>query len=140
MPEKKAATLELNKLQIKADLIVAENALQEAKRSTPKLAKYLKGQMGYHLQQASEKLIKIQIYRSGVEIDNAKLYKHDLQYIINYAESKGISLVIPEYVKKNAMVISTWEAEGRYDVHIVVKFPQLEKAYAVIAEWYQHLP
>ena len=130
---------ELNKLQIKADIVLAENALKEAKSSTPKLAKYLKGQVGYHLQQAAEKLIKIQIYKSGKNIDYSKLYKHDIQYIINYAKSKGISLMIPDYVTKNSMVISSWEAEGRYDVHIVVKYPQLEKAYSVISEWYQQL-
>lgn len=130
---------ELNKLQIKADIVLAENALKEAKSSTPKLAKYLKGQVGYHLQQATEKLIKIQIYKSGKNIDYSKLYKHDIQYIINYAKSKGISLMIPDYVTKNSMVISSWEAEGRYDVHIVVKYPQLEKAYSVISEWYQQL-
>ncbi len=130
---------ELNKLQIKADIVLAENALKEAKSSTPKLAKYLKGQVGYHLQQAAEKLIKIQIYKSGKNIDYSKLYKHDIQYIINYAKSKGISLMIPDYVAKNSMVISSWEAEGRYDVHIVVKYPQLEKAYSVISEWYQQL-
>ncbi|MBO4846653.1 MAG: hypothetical protein J5525_10140 [Lachnospiraceae bacterium] len=130
---------ELNKLQIKADIVVAENALTEAKSSKPKLAKYLKGQVGYHLQQAAEKLIKIQIYRSGEEIDYSRLYKHDLQYIIDYANSKDINLIIPDYVLKNTMVISSWEAEGRYDVHIVVKYPQLEKAFLVISEWYKQL-
>ncbi len=69
---------ELNKLQIKADIVLAENALKEAKSSTPKLAKYLKGQVGYHLQQAAEKLIKIQIYKSGKNIDYSKLYKMEL--------------------------------------------------------------
>ena len=139
MSGRNSATLELNKLQIKADIVVADSTLQQAKQSKPKLAKYLKGQVGYHLQQAAEKLIKIQIYKSGVPVDNAKLYKHDLQYIINYAASKNITLIIPDYVLKNAMVISSWEAEGRYDVHIVVKFTQLEKAYAVISEWYKQM-
>ena len=72
---------ELNKMQIKADIVIAESALNEAKKSKPKLAKYLKGQVGYHLQQAAEKLIKIQIYRSGVAINHSRLYKHDLQYM-----------------------------------------------------------
>ena len=62
MPGNKQATLELNMFQIKADLVAAERIMAEAKESKPKLAKYLKGQAGYHLQQAAEKLIKIQIY------------------------------------------------------------------------------
>ena len=40
---------------------------------------------------------------------------------------------------KNAMVISSWEAEGRYDIHVVVKYPQLEKALSVISEWYRQM-
>ena len=139
MPGNKQATLELNMFQIKADLVAAERIMAEAKESKPKLAKYLKGQAGYHLQQAAEKLIKIQIYKSGQKIDYSKLYKHDLQFIINYAVSNGINLVVPDYVMKNAMVISSWEAEGRYDVHVVVKYPQLEKAFSVISEWYRQM-
>ncbi len=139
MSESNSKTPELNKLQIKADIVLAENALKEAKASTPKLAKYLKGQVGYHLQQAAEKLIKIQIYKSGKKVDYSRLYKLDIKYIIDYAGSKGISLVIPNYVVKNSMIISSWEAEGRYDVHIVVKYSQLEKAYSVISEWYQQM-
>lgn len=136
MPGSKQKPPELNMFQIKADLVSAERIMTEARKSSPKLAKYLKGQTGYHLQQAAEKLIKIQIYESKQEIDHSKLYKHDLQYIINYAGSVGIGLIVPDYVLKNTMVISSWEAEGRYDIHIVVKYPQLEKAYSVISEWY----
>ena len=139
MPGNKQATLELNMFQIRADFVSAETIMAEAKESKPKLAKYLKGLAGYHLQQAAEKLIKIQIYKSGKKIDYSKLYKHDLQYIINYANSSGISLAIPDYVVKNTMVISSWEAEGRYDIHVVVKYPQLEKALSVISEWYRQM-
>lgn len=139
MPGNKQATLELNMFQIRADLVSAETIMAEAKESKPKLAKYLKGLTGYHLQQAAEKLIKIQIYKSGKKIDYSKLYKHDLQFIINYAGSNGINLIVPDYVMKNAMVISSWEAEGRYDVHVVVKYPQLEKAFSVISEWYHQM-
>ena len=46
MSGRNSATLELNKLQIKADIVVADSALQQAKQSKPKLAKYLKGQVG----------------------------------------------------------------------------------------------
>ena len=49
----------ISMLQIKADLSLAKAAMEEAKTAKPaKYAKYLKGQAVYHLQQASEKLIK----------------------------------------------------------------------------------
>ena len=51
----------LNMAQIKADLFMAKAAINEASGLSPKAAKYIKGQAAYHLQQAAEKMIKIQI-------------------------------------------------------------------------------
>ena len=84
-------------------------------------------------------MIKIQLYSAVSSVDQRKVYKHDLVEIITYAKSLGVKLIIPKYVDERALTISSWEAEGRYDVHIVVKFPQLEKAYAVISEWYKQM-
>lgn len=55
--------------QIKADLFVAKATIEEARKRTPSAGKYLKGQAGDHLQQAAEKLIKIQIYYSVPQPD-----------------------------------------------------------------------
>ena len=52
----------LNMGQIKADLFIAGATIDEVKKRPPKEGKYLKGQVAYHLQQATEKLIKVQIY------------------------------------------------------------------------------
>ena len=51
--------------RIKADIFLVEAAIAEAEKLSSKDAKYIKGQAGYHLQQAAEKLIKIQLYASG---------------------------------------------------------------------------
>ena len=59
--------------QIEADLFVAKTTIEEAKKLSSKAGKYYRGLAGYHLQQAAEKLIKIQIYASGAKIDNAKM-------------------------------------------------------------------
>ena len=91
--------LPLNMSQIKADLFMAKSAIAEANNRTPKAAKYIKGQAGYHLQQAAEKLIKIQLYNSNVQLDMHKMYKHPLGDLMGYANSIGVSLDIPEYVK-----------------------------------------
>ena len=50
--------------QIEADLFMAGAAIDKAESLTSKAGKYYRGQAGYHLQQAAEKLIKIQIYDS----------------------------------------------------------------------------
>ncbi|WP_026496132.1 hypothetical protein [Butyrivibrio sp. WCD3002] len=129
----------LNMEQIKADLFVAKATIDEAKRRTPKAAKYLKGQAGYHLQQAAEKLIKIQIYYLEQQPDLKRMYKHSLNELIQYAKSLGISIVVPQYIDEKSLLITSWEAEGRYDVHMIVKITQLEKTFSEIEQWYEIL-
>ena len=48
--------------QIEADLYMAGSALEKASNMTSKAGKFYRGQAGYHLQQAAEKMIKIQIH------------------------------------------------------------------------------
>ncbi len=49
--------------QIEADLFLVDSAIQKAMTLSSKRGKYYKGLAGYHLQQAAEKLVKIQIQR-----------------------------------------------------------------------------
>ncbi len=125
----------LNMGQIKADLFIAGSTIDEVKKRTPKEGKYLKGQAAYHLQQAAEKLIKIQIYYAVKQPDQRKLYKHAINELLNYARSLGISIIVPKYIEDKKLVLSSWEADGRYDVHMTVKITQLEKAYEEIENW-----
>ena len=130
---------ELSMLQAKADIFIAKAAIDEAKVNTPKEAKYIKGLAGYHLQQAVEKLVKIQLYFSNKDIDPAKVYKHKIDQLLAYASSKNISIIIPDYIEHHAVTISSWEAEGRYNLHFVVKINQLEKCYDEVINWYDEL-
>ena len=131
---------DLSMLQIRADMHLAKTAIEESKTAKPiKYAKYLKGLAGYHLQQASEKLVKIQIYRSKVQLSHAKIFKHSIGDLITYARSLGIPFYVSRYVDSHAGTISSWEAEGRYDVHVIVRIDVLERAYSEIYAWYLHL-
>ncbi len=131
--------MELSMPQILADLHIAENCIQEAEKASPKMAKPFKGQAGYHLQQAAEKLIKIQIYNAEVTLDYSKLYKHGLDDLMAYAQSLGIELIVPPYIKNHAYVISSWEARGRYDLHLIVRIDVLKKACFEIKTWRNEL-
>ena len=131
--------LPLRMAQIQADMFMAKTAIERAESIPARKAKYIKGQGGYHLQQAAEKMIKIQMYASGKPLDNAKIYKHKIFELISYANSIGIQLVLPAYIDKNSVVISNWEAEGRYDISVVVKINQLKKCYDEISTWYEQL-
>ena len=125
----------LNISQIRADILLAEKAVDESRRQPTKLAKYLRGQSAYHLQQATEKLIKIQLYHSGKALDPAKIYKHGIGSLLTYADDMGIEIVTPPLIKKNDELITSWEAEGRYDVHVVVRTDTLQKYLKIISDW-----
>ena len=130
---------ELTMAQILADLYTADAAMSRASTEGKRIAKYLKGLAGYHLQQAAEKMIKIQIYKAGVAIDFSKMYRHNIRDLIQYAAQLGISLTLPAYVNKHDVMISGWEAEGRYEVHVVVRADTLKKAYNEMTQWYEDL-
>ena len=127
---------ELSIYQVKADLMISEKALEESRIQSPRFSKYLRGQAAYHLQQAIEKLIKIQLYNSGLRLDNAKIYKHSISSLLVYADDLGIDLIVPAIVRKNDELITSWEAEGRYDVHMVVRTDTLQKYLHEISQWY----
>ena len=113
--------------QIDADLFMADSAIRKSELISSKAGKHLRGLAGYHLQQAAEKMIKIQIYDSCVKIDHSKLYKHSLDDLMAYAGSLGISLIVPSWVNEKKYVITGWEAEGRYDLHFVVRMDTLKR-------------
>ena len=95
---------ELTMTQILADLYTADGAMNRASAEGGRIAKYLKGLAGYHLQQAAEKLIKIQIYKAGIAIDFSKMYRHNIRDLMQYANQLGITLVVPPYIKNHDMM------------------------------------
>ena len=125
--------------QIIADLYMADAAIRKAETLSSKAGKFFRGLAGYHLQQAAEKLIKIQIYDSGIEINNAKMYRHSLDDLMAYAESMGIELLVPKWVNTKKYVITSWEAEGRYDLHFVVRMDTLKRCYEELDQWRKDL-
>ncbi|MBR1908976.1 MAG: hypothetical protein IJ821_00150 [Lachnospiraceae bacterium] len=129
----------LSMTQVKADLMLAKYSIDQSEKVSAKMSKSIKGQCGYHLQQACEKMIKIQIYTSGKKIDNARIYKHSLKDLLVYAKSLGLSIKIPSYVEKNKDIITRWEATGRYDLHMVVRIDTLKKCYTEADRWYADL-
>lgn len=121
---------------IKADLLMAKQGITMYRDNE---IKEIKNQTAYHLQQAAEKLIKIQIYKSGVQFDNKSLFIHNIKSLIKYADKLNISIMIPEEIRDNALLITDWEASGRYDISFTVKITSLEKYYAIISKWYSTL-
>ncbi len=125
--------------QVDADLFMAASAIQKAETISSKAGKHLRGLAGYHLQQAAEKMIKIQIYASGAQIDHSKIYRHSLDDLISYAGSLGISLIVPSWVNEKKYVITGWEADGRYNLHFVVRMDTLKRCYQELLNWRNQL-
>lgn len=130
---------QLSPAQIDADLFMADSAIKKADTISSKAGKHLRGLAGYHLQQAAEKLIKIQIYESGVKIDHSKMFRHSLGDLIGYALSLGITVYVPTWINERKYVITSWEAEGRYNLHFVVRMDTLKRCYNELLIWRNQL-
>ena len=124
--------------QIKADIQIVDQIVRSIE-SDGCNEKYLRGQAGYHLQQAAEKMIKIQIYSNLTSVNYGKMYDHHLDNLINYGKSEGIELIIPNEIIRNSIRISEWEANGRYDLHVVTKMTTIRKYYTIITDWFDEL-
>ena len=69
----------------------------------------------------------------------ANLYTHNVEKLLLYADSLGVSLVVPKYIRDNSLVITGWEAGSRYDVGFQIRIDSLERAYTVTAAWFEDL-
>lgn len=118
---------------IKADIIAALQAITYYETEN---VRDIKNVAAYHIQQATEKLIKIQIYSCGKEINNKKMYTHDIEALIAYAESLEFGVIIPKYIKDNSLIITDWEAGSRYDVGFSIRIDTLKRAYDELNNWY----
>ena len=122
----------LTKGIIQADIIAAKQAIEYFEANGNR---NIKNVAAYHLQQAAEKLIKIQIYANCSNINNSQLYTHNLERLILYADSSGVELIIPDYIREHSLQITDWESGSRYDVGFSVRIDTLKKTYEVLSKW-----
>lgn len=108
-----------------ADIKAAKSALQIYEDEG---LREIKGLCAYHIQQAFEKMLKIQLYQSKKELDNARIYRHSIQQLIDYGRELEIEMVTGKYLEDNAEIITDWEASGRYDIRFSTKVTTLRKA------------
>ena len=121
---------------IKADIIAAKQAIAYFEENK---IRDIKNIAAYHIQQAMEKLIKIQVYCKSNDYDNHKMFNHNLEKLILYAETLDIDLYVPKYVRDNSLVITDWEAGSRYDVGFSIRIDTLKKAFNEAECWYNKL-
>ena len=117
---------------ITADLIASRHAIEEYESGG---IKDIKNIAAYHLQQAAEKLIKIQIYAAVSKPDNTRLYTHNIEKLIVYAESLQAGIIIPQYIRERRLEITEWEAGSRYDIGFSIRIDVLKRAQYEISSW-----
>ena len=122
----------LSKGIIKADIIAARQAIAYFDE---KQLRDIKNVAAYHLQQAAEKLIKLQIYTHCGNAGNRQLYTHNSEHLIAYADSLDFGVIIPEFIREQSLQITEWEVGSRYDIRFSVRIDMLRKILAVMTEW-----
>ena len=93
----------------------------------------------YYLQQAAEKLIKIQIRSKLDNSNNATLYAHNIEKLLAYSERMNMSINAPAYIKENSLILTAWESSSRYEVGFRIRIDTLKRALSEIESWYKIL-
>lgn len=121
---------------IEADIITAKQAIACYEKSKPKDMKNI---AAYHLQQATEKLIKIQIRSELDNLNNVTLYTHNIEKLLAYSERMNMSINVPAYIKENSLILTAWESSSRYEVGFRIRIDTLKRALSEIESWYKIL-
>ena len=121
---------------IKADIVADKQANDYYEKSNLKDIKYV---AAYHLQQATEKLIKIQIYSKADNLNYSNLYTHNIEKLLAYSEKLNISICIPKYIDDNSLVLTEWEAGSRYNVGFQIRINVLKKTLDEVEKWYEEV-
>lgn len=121
---------------IEADIITAKQAIACYEKSKPK---DMKNNAAYHLQQAAEKLIKIQIRSELNNSNSATLYTHNIEKLLAYSERMNMSINVPAYIKENSLILTAWESSSRYEVGFRIRIDTLKRALSEIESWYKIL-
>ena len=127
---------EISFAMIQSDLIMARQAISYFEETN---FKDVKNQAAYHIQQAAEKMIKIQIYANVTNVDNHRMYTHSLDRLIRYTETENIPIILPKYISEKRSMLTDWEAGSRYSLNFSVKINTLKKAYQEVIAWYETL-
>lgn len=67
------------------------------------------------------------------------MFTHNIERLIIYGGTLNVNLDVPEYIRKNSLKISDWEAGSRYDVAFSIRIDTLMTAYKVVTEWFDRL-
>lgn len=93
----------------------------------------------YHIQQAAEKLIRIQINKYLVDTQEKPFQMHDIGELIRIAESLNRKVYIPNSIRKNCNMLTEWEYHTRYTIDYFLSIVTVKKLYKECLDWYNIL-
>lgn len=73
--------------------------------------------VAYHLQQAVEKTLKAFLENVGVTVPNT----HDIDKLVRMSRENGSQVILTEWVKEKADMLTRWETDTRYDIDYCVE-------------------
>lgn len=80
--------------------------------------------IAYHLQQATELLIKWQLEEAGILYPRT----HDLSALLDLAREKGTAVILDDWVEDHCDMLTVWEARSRYVLNYRVALSKVQKA------------
>jgi len=121
---------------IKEDIDHANYGIEKYKRERYRESKSI---ACFHIQQAVEKMIKIQFQNRVSQLNWSNLRTHDINRLRAYAEQLRFKLYIPNKIIKNVDHINAWETSGRYFDDFSVRIDFIENIYKEVVTWYADL-
>lgn len=119
--------------RIRVDIDTAFMCLNSVNNSRNR---YYISQASYSVQQACEKLIKIQIYQnSNYTVDEVK--SHNISSLIR--RGKKYNIFVPESITSMAIEITSWEASSRYDISFIPDAELVSYFAKECDRWYNYL-
>ena len=103
----------------RADLAAAESLWQ-----MPSNDELILNIVAYHLQQSVEKLLKAALECTGVTVPNT----HKIDRLVKMVYDNGAYLAVTDWIDSHAEMLSSWEAESRYDMDFLVEKRKLDTA------------
>ncbi|MCC8164293.1 MAG: HEPN domain-containing protein [Lachnospiraceae bacterium] len=87
--------------------------------------------VAYHLQQSVEKTLKAFLECVGVTVPNT----HDIDKLVRMSRDNGSRVILTEWVKEKADMLTRWETDTRYDMDYYVELERIQEGVAGVREF-----
>lgn len=120
----------------KSDMIAANILYKTSKKEQNN---NLHNLVSYHIEQAVEKLILVQITNSNIPKNTVSTINIDIFTLLNISKYYKVKLNIPELIINNRQELADWQLRPRYDYSMKFSTSKLEIYLETLEKWYSEL-